>query len=311
MNLKKNLSAAARVLTDCRIRWLKNLLIYLFILIYKPNMQEALHSQLRHYISFNDFFTRRLKANARPLSASAFVSPADGTLTNGGIIQHGRISAKTTVALSSAGISDSASPGATTPTISHAASSPPPSPSKSPPQSPIIRNIKGADYSVSELLGLEEDDSRVKSLSNGQSTVIYLAPHNYHRVHVPCAATLTLANFIPGELYSVNEKSVKRFPSLYAHNQRLSCVFATEYGMMAYVMVAALFVSSIGTAWGSVYHARSAAEKRTTPQKFNKGDELGYFEMGSTVVMLLENRDLSLVPNPNTPIKMGEPLFTT
>ncbi len=282
MNLKRSSSAAARILTDCRIRWLKNLLIYLFILIYKPNMQEALHSQLRHYISFNDFFTRRLKVNARPLSDSALVSPADGTLTNGGIIQHGRISAKATAALSAAGIS----------------------------KSPIIRNIKGADYSVSELLGLDEDDSRVKSLSNGQSTVIYLAPHNYHRVHVPCAATLTLANFIPGELYSVNEKSVKRLPSLYAHNQRLSCVFATEYGMMAYVMVAALFVSSIGTAWGSVYRARSAAEKHTTPQKFNKGDELGYFEMGSTVVMLLENRNLSLVPDPNTPIKMGEPLFT-
>ena len=270
MNLKRSSSAAARILTDCRIRWLKNLLIYLFILIYKPNMQEALHSQLRHYISFNDFFTRRLKVNARPLSDSALVSPADGTLTNGGIIQHGRISAKATAALSAASIS----------------------------KSPIIRNIKGADYSVSELLGLDEDDSRVKSLSNGQSTVIYLAPHNYHRVHVPCAATLTLANFIPGELYSVNEKSVKRLPSLYAHNQRLSCVFATEYGMMAYVMVAALFVSSIGTAWGSVYRARSAAEKRTTPQKFNKGDELGYFEMGSTVVMLLENRNLSLVPRP-------------
>ena len=308
MNLKKNLSAAARTLTDCRIRWLKNLLIYLFILIYKPNMQEALHSQLRHYISFNDFFTRRLKVNARPLSASAFVSPADGTLTNGGIIQHGRISAQATAALSAAGTSDSASPSATAPITSHAASSPSQPPSSS--QSPIIHNIKGADYSVSELLGLDEDDPRVKSLSNGQSTVIYLAPHNYHRVHVPCAATLTLANFIPGELYSVNEKSVKRLPSLYAHNQRLSCVFATEYGMMAYVMVAALFVSSIGTAWGSVYRARSAAEKRTTPQKFNKGDELGYFEMGSTVVMLLENRDLSLVPNPNTLIKMGEPLFT-
>ena len=302
MNLKKNLSAAARTLTDCRIRWLKNLLIYLFILIYKPNMQEALHSQLRHYISFNDFFTRRLKVNARPLSDSALVSPADGTLTNGGIIQHGRISAQATAALSAAGISDSASPSATTSITSP--------PSQLLPQSPIIRNIKGADYSVGELLGLDEDDSRVKSLSNGQSTVIYLAPHNYHRVHVPCAATLTLANFIPGELYSVNEKSVKCLPSLYAHNQRLSCVFATEYGMMAYVMVAALFVSSIGMAWGSVYHARSVAEKRTTPQKFNKGDELGYFEMGSTVVMLLENRDLSLVPNPNTLIKMGEPLFT-
>ena len=286
MNLKRSSSTAARILTDCRIRWLKNLLIYLFILIYKPNMQEALHSQLRHYISFNDFFTRRLKANARPLSNLALVSPADGTLTNGGIIQHGRISALSV-------------------STSQYQSQPPSSS-----QSPIIRNIKGADYSVSELLGLDEDDSRVKSLSNGQSTVIYLAPHNYHRVHVPCAATLTLANFIPGELYSVNEKSVKRLPSLYAHNQRLSCVFATEYGMMAYVMVAALFVSSIGTAWGSVYHARSAAEKRTTPQKFNKGDELGYFEMGSTVVMLLENRNLSLVPDPNTPIKMGEPLFT-
>ena len=303
MNLKRSLSAAARILTDCRIRWLKNLLIYLFILIYKPNMQEALHSQLRHYISFNDFFTRRLKANARPLSASALVSPADGTLTNGGIIQRGRISAQATAALSAADISDSASPSTTTSITSP--------PSQLSPQSPIIHNIKGADYSVGELLGLEEDDSRVKSLSNGQSTVIYLAPHNYHRVHVPCAATLTLANFIPGELYSVNEKSVKRFPSLYAHNQRLSCVFATEYGMMAYVMVAALFVSSIGTAWGAVYRARSAAEKRTTSQEFNKGDELGYFEMGSTVVMLLENRDLSLVPNPNTPIKMGEPLFTT
>lgn len=296
--IQLTLSLMARYLTDCRIYPIKNFLINLFIFIYKPNMQEAMHEKAKDYSSFNDFFIRRLKPNTRPLSVAPLISPADGTLDSFGIIRQARIlGAKPDYAIGNRAQDLAQEANATQITAKR--------------ETPIIHNIKGIGYSIGDLLGLKDNNQYVKSFAEGQYSVIYLAPHNYHRVHTPCSTELLFANFIPGTLYSVNPKSVRRHPSLYAHNQRMACVFKTEYGLIGYIMVAALIVSSIGTAWGQKHRATAKAQIYERQQVFAKGDELGYFELGSTVILLLGKSQLLIDSclKPGTKLKMGQALY--
>lgn len=172
-----------------------------------------------------------------------------------------------------------------------------------------IDNIKGKSYSVARLLGLDNQSQLLSPFSQGSYAIIYLAPQNYHRVHFPCDAELQLANFISGYLFSVNDKSSRKRPSLYAYNQRLACVCDTVYGKLAYVMVAAMMVSRIGTAWGQEHQAMATGFRDDQVRNFQVGDELGYFAMGSSVVLLWESQDLVPVVDNGSQIQMGQPLY--
>ena len=283
MHLHRYLSRSIVMLVDCKISWVKNILISLFIAYYKPNMQEVLQKDRNAYANFNEFFARRLNADARPLAAAPIISPCDGRLKSAGSFSQGIVSS---------GKSETAQ-------------------LEQPEQPGLINNIKGTSYSVANLLGLHKDSPLVQKFTAGQYANLYLAPKDYHRVHFPCSAKMTQAKFISGCMFPVNDKSVAKRPSLYAHNQRLACICHTDYGMMAIVLVAAMFVSSIGTSWGSIHRALAASITDNQERAFAKGDELGYFYMGSSVVILLENTELQLATTPDTNIKLGQALYST
>jgi phosphatidylserine decarboxylase len=167
-----------------------------------------------------------------------------------------------------------------------------------------LLQAKGHYYSLEELLA--GDMEAVEAYRGGRFACIYLAPFNYHRIHLPCAATAHRNVYVPGELFSVNAATARAVPRVFARNERLICDFQSEHGRMAVILVGALFVGSIETVHCGEVNAPPRA--RTGPRRiagglgrtFAKGDELGRFNMGSTVVLLFQkNRiewDPALVP---------------
>lgn len=153
-----------------------------------------------------------------------------------------------------------------------------------------IIQAKGIDYSIGELMAtdLEQADAYI----DGSFATIYLAPYNYHRVHAPFHGELVAARYIPGDLYSVNQATVARVNGLFRRNERLVMHFATDHGPLALVFVGALNVGSISTPWsgelrprkGGVVDVVDLSHYRRTVKK---GDLLGWFNMGSTVILLL------------------------
>lgn len=157
-------------------------------------------------------------------------------------------------------------------------------------RSDSILQAKGIDYSLDDLLALDIDDAR--RYQNGTSATIYLAPHNYHRVHMPFDGELVAANYIPGDLFSVNGATVSRLRNLFPRNERLNLHFDTPRGPAAVILVGALNVGSITTPWtGEIRpRKRGVAEPQTldrAPRELEKGDLLGWFNLGSTVILLL------------------------
>ena len=148
--------------------------------------------------------------------------------------------------------------------------------------------VKGSDVSVAELLGSEADAAR---FVGGEGVVIYLSPRDYHRVHVPCDAKLTRIVSLAGELYPVNEMGLTHVPKLFAVNRRV--VFhldATEsgFGHIALVMVAALVVGRISASAVDAADVPLGEHAFTTAESYERGDELGIFHLGSTVVLFTE-----------------------
>jgi phosphatidylserine decarboxylase len=153
--------------------------------------------------------------------------------------------------------------------------------------------VKGSDVSVAELLGSEADAARYVG---GEGVVIYLSPRDYHRVHVPCTAKLSRVVSLAGELYPVNEMGLTHVPKLFAVNRRV--VFhldATEagFGHVALVMVAALVVGRISATGIDAPDVPVGDQRFATPQAFERGDELGIFHLGSTVVLFTEKGAVS------------------
>ncbi len=148
---------------------------------------------------------------------------------------------------------------------------------------------KGMDFSAAELLG---DAHLADQLNDAAFVTVYLAPHNYHRVHMPVDGTLLRTRFIPGKLYSVNARTTATIPNLYALNERLVCEFGTPRGPCAVVLVGAINVASITTAWGGEIWPPDDAVMITSDYVANpavdlrQGEYLGHFNMGSTVVVL-------------------------
>lgn len=150
---------------------------------------------------------------------------------------------------------------------------------------------KGRDYSLLELLG--ERDEPALALCGGHYFTIYLAPHNYHRVHAPLDATLLRTRYLPGERFSVSRATAAAIPRLFCRNERVVCWFTTAEGPMAVVLVGALNVSSIGTfTLGEIASGAAREWREPVPRAIARGDELGRFNMGSTVIVLLGNASL-------------------
>jgi phosphatidylserine decarboxylase len=160
-------------------------------------------------------------------------------------------------------------------------------------RSGAIMQAKGHAYSVLELLG--GDKAMAAEFADGCFTTIYLAPHDYHRMHMPLDAKLLRMIHVPGRLFSVAEWTVQEIPRLFARNERLACSFETASGPMVMVLVGAINVSAIETVWsGPVVPPRarkiSEFDYSHTSKKIDKGAEMGRFNMGSTVILLTSNK---------------------
>jgi phosphatidylserine decarboxylase len=230
-------------LTRSESAWLKRLLIRQFVRLYDVDVGEAAQPDLATYPSFNAFFTRALRAGARPVAQEHIVSPADGVVSEIGTL---------------AGES--------------------------------LVQAKGHHFTLQDLLAGDSD--RVAAFRDGLWATIYLSPRDYHRVHLPLAGRLTSMVFVPGTLFSVSDATAQIVPRLFARNERVLCHFETAFGPMTVVLVGAIFVGSIETVWHGEVQAPPGYPTRwdytgDDARVFATGDEIGRFNMGSTVIVLL------------------------
>ena len=170
-----------------------------------------------------------------------------------------------------------------------------------------IVQAKGRHYSISALIA----GKPFKEIQNGSFATIYLSPKDYHRIHMPCDGTLISMNYIPGDLFSVNQNTVDNIDGVFARNERLVCLFETDFGVMVFVLVGAIFVGSMQTSWeGLITPPYSKAVKNYDYKdhqiKLLKGDELGRFNMGSTVIMLMPEGSPELNLEVGQALKMGQ-----
>jgi len=154
-----------------------------------------------------------------------------------------------------------------------------------------IIQAKKHDYSVLELLG--GDKALAKHFENGEFCTIYLAPKDYHRIHMPCDGSLTQMTHVPGKLFSVNPLTANNVPRLFARNERVISYFNTKFGKMALIKVGATIVGSVETVWAGNITPPSrktvkAWDYADSPVELKKGEEMGRFKLGSTVILLME-----------------------
>ena len=173
-----------------------------------------------------------------------------------------------------------------------------------------LLQAKGQMYSLETLLAGNSEWAGL--FVGGEFATLYLSPKDYHRVHMPLAGRLTHMAYVPGKLFSVNNASVAGIPNLFARNERVVCLFDTEHGSMAVILVGAMLVASMVTVWHGVVAPSKCrmvtnwdyADKNI---ELKKGDELGRFQYGSTAIVLLPkgvaswNSELT----PDTAVKMG------
>ena len=176
-----------------------------------------------------------------------------------------------------------------------------------------LLQAKGIDYTLEELLAADLDNAR--EFDGGEFATIYLAPYNYHRVHAPAAGELVAAHYVPGDLFSVNSATAAHVPRLFSRNERVNLHFRTAFGPMVVVLVGALNVGSISTPWsGEIRPRKSGVVERidisTAPRNVAKGDLLGWFNMGSTVIVLLPPGAVSSLEDlgPDDVVRMGQKL---
>ena len=239
------LSRLVGMLARSEVPWIKTTFISLFMKRFGIDLSEAQIEDPDRFETFNAFFPRALKPEARPLEASDaadIACPADGAVSQLGAIRANQ-----------------------------------------------VFQAKGHDYSLYDLLG--GDSALASEFTNGQFATIYLSPRDYHRVHMPMTGTLRETRYVPGDLFSVNEATANGVPNLFARNERLVCIFDTEHGPAAVILVGAMIVAGIETVFsGQVTplpkQVVTTDYQRTTPITLEKGDELGRFLLGSTVVLL-------------------------
>jgi phosphatidylserine decarboxylase len=246
-------------LTQSWIRW--------FIQKYAVNMSEAAQTDYSTYATFNEFFTRALKPESRPVANGEFstwVCPVDGAISQFGRIQNGQ-----------------------------------------------IFQAKGHEYSSLALLG--GSAGLASEFAGGEFACIYLSPKDYHRIHMPVSGQLRQMIYVPGKLYSVNPTTARHIPQLFAVNERVICVFDTDFGPFVNVLVGATIVGSMVTSWHGVVNPPRRSEVTTWDYAagqhyLSKGAEMGQFRLGSTVVMLWPKHTLSFNPNwaPGNSVRLFE-----
>ena len=256
-----------------RIRWgwLKNLQIRFVIWKFNVDMSQVENPDINSYEHFNAFFTRAMKNSARPIH-EADNAGSYCSPVDGTISQLGHI------------------------------------------EDGQLLQAKGIDYSLLELVG--GHDEIAEQFNDGHFATIYLSPRDYHRIHMPATGRLVSMTYIPGRLFSVADSLVQNLPNLFNRNERVVCLFETEHGPLAIILVGAIFVGCMDTVWhgtvtpphrAEIDHEEYAPERAPT---LNKGDEMGRFNMGSTVIALWPagkfNWNASLMPGSS--ITMGSAL---
>ncbi|ARU55891.1 MAG: archaetidylserine decarboxylase [Pseudomonadales bacterium] len=172
---------------------------------------------------------------------------------------------------------------------------------------------KGQDFSLIDLLGGSME--RAKPFVDGEFTTIYLSPKDYHRIHMPEAATLREMVHVPGRLFSVNPVTTEKVSALFARNERVVCIFDTAFGPMAMILVGAMIVASIETSWaGLVAPSRRRVKAVQYGEdlniRFARGDEMGRFKLGSTVVLVTPPKTTEWLDHlkAGSALRMGEPI---
>jgi len=180
---------------------------------------------------------------------------------------------------------------------------------------PIVRDqifqAKGHAYSTTALVG--GDAELAAGFRDGSFATLYLSPRDYHRIHMPCDGRLTRMIYVPGELFSVNPTTARGVPGLFARNERVVCVFESAFGPFVLVLVGATIVGSMATVWHGVVNPPRSAEVREWRYEdkdiqLKKGEEMGRFLIGSTVVMLFPTPRVKFNPAwaPGAAVRMGE-----
>jgi phosphatidylserine decarboxylase len=173
-----------------------------------------------------------------------------------------------------------------------------------------IFQAKGQNFSVEKLIA---DPQLAEPFKNGHFATVYLSPKDYHRVHMPFAGTLTETLYVPGELFSVNQTTAENIPGLFARNERMVCLFDTELGRMAVVLVGAMIVAGIETVATGKVKPTGRLELNQHNLFLEKGAELGRFYLGSTAVILFEKDKIQwdAMFKANSVVVMGEALGHT
>lgn len=252
-----------------RLPWLKNALITAFIRRYRVDMDEAAEPDPRAYADFNAFFTRALRPGARPLpeTPEAICCPADGSISELGVIEHGR-----------------------------------------------VLQAKGQTYSLQQLLG--GDAALATAFDGGHFATIYLSPRDYHRVHMPRGGRLRRMIYVPGQLFSVNQVTAENVPDLFARNERAVCLFDTDSGPMAVILVGAMIVAGIETVWAGQVAPPPCTLRDTDYSEpraeieLQRGAEMGRFLLGSTAIVLFGKDVARWEPDlaAGSPVRMGQTL---
>lgn len=176
-----------------------------------------------------------------------------------------------------------------------------------------IFQAKGQEYSLLELVG--GDKTMAKTFKDGQFATLYLSPRDYHRIHMPATGVLKHMQYIPGRLFSVATFVVDHIPRLFARNERCVCYFETDQGPMALILVGAINVSAIETVWHGLITSEAKKIKRFDYSKqsivLNRGDEMGRFNLGSTVIVLAtDEMEIASGMKAEAEIKLGQCLAT-
>ena len=178
-----------------------------------------------------------------------------------------------------------------------------------------IFQAKGHSFSLLELLG--GDSQRAAPFMGGSFATVYLSPKDYHRVHMPLTGTLREMIYIPGRLFSVNQTTAGAVPELFARNERVACIFDTERGPMAVVLVGAMIVASIETVWAGLItpplrqlRCFDYSDESRQPITLAKGEELGRFKLGSTAIILFADNHViwNSELTETSPVEMGQRL---
>jgi phosphatidylserine decarboxylase len=232
--------------TRSRAPAFKNALNKLFVRGFRPDMSDAVETDPTAYASFNEFFTRALRPETRPIDADprAIVSPVDGTVSEAGRLTADR-----------------------------------------------LLQAKGHEYSLRALLA--GNTAWERTFGGGHFATIYLAPYNYHRIHMPLTGELRQSFYVPGRLFSVNRTTARLVPGLFARNERVFCGFDGGGIPFGVILVGALNVGSMATVWHGDVTPRKHREvtplpvtDALAPTTLGKGDEMARFNMGSTVILL-------------------------